>query len=333
MTAFTTEIWSKTLLANLKDASGGFSGRIVNHNFHNAGGTKADAVKVIVPTLSVIGTSAETGLAMPTGYGDAASSTITINLDTPIKYALGIPWDLQLKTEHDVIQGYRMAAEDICVRIRNNQVFAALQASASIPVITGTAAAPTYVNKDNILDQLDAFRVQLMKTGAIMEFGTYRFVDTESHGESVSELAGEQTPFEMDGQEVPGVLAGQVKTALPALGVPAALYQLIISAATKAGELTQNKEFYGHVPVIRGFEICLDENLNQMGATSNKHLLMYAGTRNLVTEAMTDSRSEVIPDQNNYKDILRGLIVYGCAVTNPNCGAKGFFTLTAPSGG
>ena len=332
MTAFTTEIWSKTLLANLKDASGGFAGRIVNHNFHNPGGTKADAVKVILPTLSVISTEAANGMKMPTTVGDAASSTITLNLNTPIKYAIGIPWDLQLKTEHDVIQGYRMAAEDVCVRIRNNQVQAALDA-ASIPVVTGTAAAPTYVNKDNILDYLDAFRVQLMKTGAIMEFGTYRFVDTESHAESQSELAGQQEPFEMDGQNVPGVLSGQVKTSLPALGVPSALYQLILGAATKSGELTQNKEFYGHVPVIRGFEICLDENLDKMSAASNKHLLMYAGTRNLVTEAMTDSRSEIIPDQNNYKDILRGLIVYGCAVTNANCGAKGFFTLQAPAGG
>ena len=77
---------------------------------------------------------------------------------------------------------------------------------------------------------------------------------------------------------------------------------------------------------MQTFEIVLDESFNHMGDSTNKHCVIYAGTRNLVTEAMTDSKSEVIPDQNNYRDILRGMIVYGCAVAQPLCGAKAFVT-------
>jgi len=330
MTAFTTEEWSRTLLFNLKNADYGFAARIVNHNFHNPGGTKADAVKVMRPLLTPIGTSTSNDYAMPTTFGDASSETLTINLNTPLKYAIGIPWEVQLKTEHDVIAGYRMAAEDMLVRLRGAAVNAAIAADATIPVVSGTQAAPTYVTKDTILDILSKGYVQLMKTGAILEFGKYRFVDTEEK-ENTAELALDATPMESDGEQPAGILGNQVKTALPVCGCPADIYELIINAATQAGELTQTREFYGHVPVIRGFEIVMDESLNHMSDTTNKHSAIYMGTRNLVTEAMTDSRSEVIPDQDKYRDLLRGYIVYGCAVVQPNCGVKAFVTTTPPS--
>ena len=57
MTAFTTERWAEKMLFTLKEAKGGFAARVVNHNFHNPGGDKADSVKVINPDLSVVGTN------------------------------------------------------------------------------------------------------------------------------------------------------------------------------------------------------------------------------------------------------------------------------------
>lgn len=327
MTAFTTERWAEKMLFTLKEAKGGFAARIVNHNFHNPGGDRADAVKVINPDISVVGTATAAGMDMPAGYGNANSSTITINLDTPIRYAVGLPWEMQLKTEHDVEKGYRLACDDIVLQQRNTAVQAAIDAEASIPVVTGTAAAPELITKDNVLSILTKFRVQLMKTGAIMEYGTYRFVDLETQ-ENQSELAGEASPLEGIGQQVPGPLGAQAKEALPVLAVPAAIYEMIIEAATEAGQLTQNKEFYGHVPVVRGFELVLDEALNHSADETNQHYQIVAGTRNLVTEAFTTSRAELIPDKDLYRDILRGMIVYGCKVTNPKCGARGFFKLS-----
>lgn len=329
MTAFTTERWAQKMLFTLKEAKGGFAARIVNHNFHNPGGDRADAVKVINPTILGLNTIATTaGMDMPAGYGDAASTTITINLDTPIKYAVGLPWEMQLKTEHDVERGYRLVCDDMVIQQRNTLVQAAIDADPNIPTVAGTAAAPVQITKDNVLQYLTKFRLQLMKTGAIMENGTYRFVDLETQ-ENQSELAGEAEPLDGEGQQVPGPLGAQAKTALPVIAVPADVYELIIEAATKAGELTENKEFYGHVPVIRGFELVLDESLNHLADNSNQHLKVVAGTRNLVTEVFTTSRAEVIPDKDKYRDILRGMIVYGVKVTNPNCGAKAFFKLTA----
>lgn len=333
MTAFTTERWAEQMLFTLKESKGGFAARVVNHNFHNPGGDKADAVKIINPDLSVVGTATTAGMDMPSGYGDANSTTITLNLNTPLRYAVGLPWEMQLKTYHDVEKGYRLACEDKIVQQRNIAVLSAINAESTIPVVGGgTAAAPTAVTKDTILSYLTKFRVQLMKTGAIMEYGKYRFVDTEEQ-ENVSELSGEQTPFDGEGGEVPGVLGIQVREALPVLAVPSALYELIIEADTKAGSRTEAREFYGNVPVIRGFELVLDESLDHMSDASNKHLQIICGTRNLVTEAFTQSRAEVIPDKDKYRDILRGMIVYGAKVTNPLCGARGYFTLTAPSGG
>lgn len=328
MTAFTTERWAQKMLFTLKEAKGGFAARIVNHNFHNPGGDKADAVKVINPDLSVVGTATASGMDMPAGYGDANSTTITINLDMPIRYAVGLPWEMQLKTEHDVEKGYRLACDDIVLQQRNAAVQKAIDDEANIPVVTGTAAAPVQITKDNVLGILTKFRVQLMKTGAIMENGTYRFVDLETQ-ENASELAGEAEVLDGEGQQVPGPLGAQAKTALPVLAVPSAIYELIIEAATEAGLMTQDKEFYGHVPVIKGFELVLDEALDHLSDSSNKHLQIIAATRNLVTEAFTQSRAEVIPDATKYRDILRGMIVYGAKVTNPKCGAKGYFKLTA----
>ena len=326
MTAFTTERWAEKMLFALKEAKGGFAGRVVNHNFHNPGGDKADAVKVINPTLTVVGVAIDKNDNMPT-YNDAASDTITINLDTPLKYAVGLPWSVQLKTEHDVERGYKMTCEDMILQQRNAIVQKAIEEDANIPIVAGTAAAPVQVTKDNVLSFLTKFRVQLMKTGAIMENGTYRFVDLEEQ-ENQSELTGEQQDFDM-GQEVPGALSTQVKTALPILGVPSAVYEMIIEAATEAGILTENKEFYGHVPVIRGFEIVLDEALDHTGDDTNQYLGVIAATRNLVTEGYTQSRAEKLPDKDKYRDILRGMIIYGAKVTNPKCGAKAFFKLTA----
>ena len=328
MTAFTTERWAQKMLFTLKEAKGGFAARIVNHNFHNPGGDRADAVKVINPDISVVGTATSAGMDMPTGYGDANSSTITINLDTPIRYAVGLPWEMQLKTEHDVEKGYRLACDDIVVLQRNAAVQAAIDAEANIPVVVGTAAAPVQITVDNVLSTLTKFRVQLMKTGAIMENGTYRFVDLEEHSNQ-SELAGEAEPLDGEGQQVPGPLGAQAKSALPVCAVPSAIYELIINAATQAGEMTENKEFYGHIPVVRGFELVLDEALDHSTDETNPSLQILAGTRNLVTEAFTTSRAEVIPDKDKYRDILRGMIVYGAKVTNPKCGAKGYFKLTA----
>lgn len=333
MTAFTTERWAEQMLFTLKESTGGFAARIVNHNFHNPGGDKADAVKIIKPDLSVVGTATTAGMTMPSGYDNANSTTITLNLDTPIRYAVGLPWEMQLKTYHDIEKGYRLACEDIVVQQRNTAVMAAINAESTIPVIGGgTAASPVYLNVDNVLSYLTKFRIQLMKTGAIMEYGKYRFVDEETQ-DNVSELSGEQTAFDGEGGEVPGVLGVQVREALPVLGVPGDLYELIIEADTKAGSRTEAREFYGNVPVIRGFEIVLDESLDHMSDASNKHLQIICGTRNLVTEAFTQSRAEVIPDPDKYRDILRGMIVYGAKVTNPLCGARGYFTLTAPSEG
>lgn len=327
MTAFTTERWAEQMLFTLKESKGGFAARVVNHNFHNPGGDRADAVKIIKPDLSVVGTATTAGMDMPSGYGDANSSTITLNLDTPLRYAVGLPWEMQLKTYHDVEKGYRLACEDIIVQQRNIAVLSAINAESTIPVVGGgTAAAPVAVTKDTILSYLTKFKVQLMKTGAIMEHGKYRFVDTEEQ-ENVSELSGEQTPFDGEGGEVPGVLGIQVREALPVLAVPSALYELIIEADTQAGSRTEAREFYGNVPVIRGFELVLDESLDHMSDASNKHLQIICGTRNLVTEAFTQSRAEVIPDKDKYRDILRGLIVYGAKVTNPSCGARGYFTI------
>lgn len=328
MTAFTTERWADKMLFTLKNAEGGFAARIVNHNFHNPGGDRADAVKVINPDISVVGTATSAGMDMPSGYGNANSSTITINLDTPIRYAVGLPWEMQLKTEHDVERGYRLACDDIVIQQRNKAVQAAIEAEANIPVVTGTAAAPVQITSSNVLQQLTKFRVQLMKTGAIMEYGTYRFVDLEEHSNQ-SELAGEAEPLDGEGQQVPGPLGAQAKSSLPVCAVPSAIYEMIIEAATKSGELTQEKEFYGHVPVVRGFELVLDEALDHTKDEVNPNLQILVGTRNLVTEAFTTSRAELIPDKDLYRDILRGMIVYGCKVTNPKCGAKGYYKLTA----
>ena len=327
MTAFTTERWAQKMLFTLKEAKGGFAARVVNHNFHNPGGDKADAVKVINPTLTVVGLATTAGMDMPT-FNDAASETITINLDTPLKYAVGLPWEMQLKTEHDVEKGYRLTCDDMIIQQRNAQVMKAIDAAATIPVVTGTAAAPVEVDKTNILGILTKIRLQLMKTGAIMENGTYRFVDLEEQ-ENQSELAGEAEPLDGAGEQVPGPLGAQAKTALPVLGVPAALYELIIEAATEAGMKTEDREFFGHVPVVRGFEIVLDETLDHTGDNTNKHLQLIAATRNLVTEAFTASRAEKLPDATKYRDILRGMIVYGAKVTNAKCGARAYLKLKA----
>lgn len=327
MTAFTTERWAQKMLFTLKEAKGGFAARVVNHNFHNPGGDKADAVKVINPTLTVVGLATTTGMDMPT-FNDAASETITINLDTPLKYAVGLPWEMQLKTEHDVEKGYRLTCDDMIIQQRNAQVMKAIDAAATIPVVTGTAAVPTEVTKANILQILTKIRLQLMKTGAIMENGTYRFVDLEEQ-ENQSELAGQAEPLDGAGEQVPGPLGAQAKTALPVLGVPAALYELIIEAATEAGMRTEDKEFFGHVPVVRGFEIVLDETLDHSADNANPHLELIAATRNLVTEAFTASRAEKLPDATKYRDILRGMIVYGAKVTNAKCGARAYLKLPA----
>lgn len=327
MTAFTTERWAQKMLFTLKEAKGGFAARVVNHNFHNPGGDKADAVKVINPTLTVVGLDTTAGMDMPQ-FNDAASETITINLDTPLKYAVGLPWEMQLKTEHDVEKGYRLTCDDMILQQRNAQVMKAIDATATIPVVTGTAAAPTEVTKANILQILTKIRLQLMKTGAIMENGTYRFVDLEEQ-ENQSELAGQAEPLDGAGEQVPGPLGAQAKTALPVLGVPAALFELIIEAATEAGMRTEDKEFFGHVPVVRGFEIVLDETLDHSADTANPHLELIAATRNLVTEAFTASRAEKLPDATKYRDILRGMIVYGAKVTNAKCGARAYLKLPA----
>lgn len=327
MTAFTTERWAQKMLFTLKEAKGGFAARVVNHNFHNPGGDKADAVKVINPTLNVIKVATTAGMDMPT-FNDAASETITINLDTPLKYAVGLPWEMQLKTEHDVEKGYRLTCDDMILQQRNAQVMKAIDAAADIPVVTGTTAVPTVVTKDNILQILTKIRLQLMKTGAIMENGTYRFVDLEEQ-ENQSELAGQAEPLDGAGEQVPGPLDAQAKTAIPVLGVPAALYELIIEAATKSGMRTEDKEFFGHVPVVRGFEIVLDETLDHTADSLNPHLELIAATRNLVTEAFTASRAEKLPDATKYRDILRGMIVYGAKVTNAKCGARAYLNITA----
>lgn len=327
MTAFTTDRWAQKMLFTLKEAKGGFAARVVNHNFHNPGGDKADAVKVINPTLNVVGLVTTAGMDMP-AFKDAESETITINLDTPLKYAVGLPWEMQLKTEHDVEKGYRLTCDDMILQQRNAQVMKAIDTAADIPVVTGTAAAPTEVTKENILQILTKIRLQLMKTGAIMENGTYRFVDLEEQ-ENQSELAGQAEPLDGAGEQVPGPLGAQAKTAIPVLGVPAALYELIIEAATKAGMRTEDKEFFGHVPVVRGFEIVLDETLDHSAAELNPHLELIAATRNLVTEAFTASRAEKLPDATKYRDILRGMIVYGAKVTNAKCGARAYLKITA----
>ena len=233
-----------------------------------------------------------------------------------------------MKKEKKKKKGYRLACDDMIIQQRNKAVAAAIDAAAGIPKVVGTAAAPVEVDKTNILSILTKLRMQLMKTGAIMENGTYRFVDLEVQ-ENQSELAGDAEPLNGEGEQVPGPLGAQAKTALPVLGVPSAIYELIIEAATEAGMKTEDKEFFAHVPVVRGFEIVLDEALDHSADVSNPHLEVIAATRNLVTEAFTASRAEKLSDTTKYRDILRGMIVYGAKVTNEKCGARGYLKLKA----
>lgn len=325
-TPYVGEIWANTMLQNLRPSVGGFGARIVNRNFQSPGGTKADVVNAFRPLRDSVGTGLDTDLssdAMPT-FADVNSEIVRIPLERYLRYAVGIPFSVTLKSEHDIIRGYELICADTMVDQRNRILKLKLDENTDIPVVAGTTASPVTINKTNVIDFINEFHVRLMKNGAIMNNGQYRFVDTETQenvaytGHPSQEL---ETPGEA-GQEAPGVLGSQVKTALPVLAVPSKIYSLIKAVQTKAGALTQEREFYGNVPIIGGFELVLDEGLDK-----GDYLQMYAGTRNLITEALTNGEHEIYSDPNRYRRILRGFMCYGAEVVNPDCGAVGYFTL------
>ena len=95
--------------------------------------------------------------------------------------------------------------------------------------------------------------------------------------------------------------------------------------ATAIGDANIRK---GSIGTFAGFDIKESTNLKE---TSSKTLIM-AGTTEAITFASQIVKIESLRDKDYFRDLVRGLYVYGAKTVQPTCIATANISTTAPSG-
>lgn len=178
----------------------------------------------------------------------------------------------------------------------------------------GTLATPyntRTINSQNIFTFLLEVKQKLIESGAIGADGTYSF-----------------KPMEEEARDERAVLV-----------VTPAMHTLILSSYRVGGRSVDMADVVvkdGAVSRVAGMDIVIDKSLigltydNDGTATPTSGLPFLAGTKNAVTRASQISKVESTRDPYCFRDLIKGLDLYGFKMVHPECIVRGVLPVVSP---
>ena len=167
----------------------------------------------------------------------------------------------------------------------------------------GTLATPlTGITSQNIFTHLLKVKEALIKSGAVGADGTYSF-----------------KPMEEEARDERAVIV-----------VTPEMHTLIMSSYRVGGRSVDMADVVvkdGAVSRVAGMDVVIDKSLNDLQTTG---LPFLAGTKNAITKAQQISKVESTRDPYCFRDLIKGIDLYGFKLVHPEALYRGVITKVDP---
>ena len=174
--------------------------------------------------------------------------------------------------------------------------------------VGGTLGTPITVTSQNIFTFLLKVKEQLIKSGAVGADGTYSF-----------------KPMEEEARDERAVLL-----------VTPEMHTLIMSSYRVGGRSVDMADVVvkdGAVSRVAGMDIVIDKTLNEIkynNAVVTNGYPFIAGTKNAITKAQQIEKVESERDPYCFRDLLKGLSLYGYKIVHPEALFRGCISAVEP---
>lgn len=291
--------------------------------------TQGDRVRIVVPNPEAINIAVGETCPVPQGTSPEALDLV---ISEQLSFSLGITDKEKAQTQFkNWVDGMAHAVAQKIGRQRNTDIIkAAFGYNAAAAAITqlqygqdgvagtavtkytpanhplaggdnfGTLAAPVEVTPQNAYQFILKVKMALLSSGAIADDGTY-----------------DLSPLEEEPHEMRGCMVIGPKFATILLSA----YQLA-GRSTAAGDMVVKD---GLVTRVAGLDIHIDRTIenNAITGLQTDGLPFLAGTKNAFTEASQISEVEKVRDPYCFRDIVRGLELYGYKLVHPEALVRG----------
>lgn len=313
-------IFSKKLAVAYGTKGMGVTDNLTNDNYAGEIKEMGDRVRIVIPVvpadsaiamaqLDKDGTDSVEGVCPV--FQSPAPESLDLVIDRVATFGLAIDDVQKAQTQFKQwLDGQATAYGDKLKFLRNKQI-ANYAFSATAPTghafadggNGGTLATPlTTVTSQNIFTHLLKVKEALIKSGAVGADGTYSF-----------------KPMEEEARDERAVIV-----------VTPEMHTLIMSSYRVGGRSVDMADVVvkdGAVSRVAGMDVIIDRTLSELQTTG---LPFLAGTKNAITKAQQISKVESTRDPYCFRDLIKGIDLYGFKLVHPEALYRGVIANVAP---
>lgn len=313
-------IFSKKLAVAYGTKGMGVTDNLTNDNYAGEIKEMGDRVRIVVPVvpsddaiafaqLDKDGTDSVEGVCP--AFQSPAPESLDLVIDRVATFGLAIDDVQKAQTQFKQwLDGQATAYGEKLKYLRNRQI-ANYAFTATAPTghafadggNGGTLATPlTGITSQNIFTHLLKVKEALIKSGAVGADGTYSF-----------------KPMEEEARDERAVIV-----------VTPEMHTLIMSSYRVGGRSVDMADVVvkdGAVSRVAGMDVVIDKSLNDLQTTG---LPFLAGTKNAITKAQQISKVESTRDPYCFRDLIKGIDLYGFKLVHPEALYRGVIANVDP---
>ena len=313
-------IFSKKLAVAYGTKGMGVTDNLTNDNYAGEIKEMGDRVRIVVPVvpsdeaiafaqLDKDGTDSVEGVCPV--FQSPAPEALDLVIDRVATFGLAIDDVQKAQTQFKQwLDGQATAYGEKLKYLRNRQI-ANYAFTATAPTghafadggNGGTLATPlTGITSQNIFTHLLKVKEALIKSGAVGADGTYSF-----------------KPMEEEARDERAVIV-----------VTPEMHTLIMSSYRVGGRSVDMADVVvkdGAVSRVAGMDVVIDKSLNDLQTTG---LPFLAGTKNAITKAQQISKVESTRDPYCFRDLIKGIDLYGFKLVHPEALYRGVIAKVDP---
>ena len=311
-------IFSKKLAVAYGTKGMGVTDNLTNDNYAGEIKEMGDRVRIVVPIVPADDAIAFSELGQEGGatgvcprFQTVAPESMDLVIDKVATFGLAIDDVQKAQTQFkNWLDGQATAYGEKLKYLRNKQIanYAFTATAENGHAFAdggngGTLATPlTGVTSQNIFTHLLKVKQALIKSGAVGADGTYSF-----------------KPMEEEARDERAVLV-----------VTPEMHTLIMSSYRVGGRSVEMADVVvkdGAVSRVAGMDVVIDKTLNELQTTG---LPFLAGTKNAITKAQQISKVESSRDPYCFRDLIKGIDLYGYKLVHPEALYRGCIATVEP---
>ena len=322
-------IFSKKLALAYGTKGMGVTDNLTNDNYAGEIKEAGDKVRIVVPVIPAdnaiaFGSNAE---VCPT-FQSPSPEALDLEINKVATFGLAIDDVQKVQTQFKQwLDGQATAYGEKLKYLRNREIaqYAFMAAAPNSHVFAdggngGTLNAPlTTINSQNIFIHLLKVKEALIKSGAVGADGVYSF-----------------KPMEEEARDERAVLV-----------VTPEMHTLIMSSYRVGGRSVDMADVVvkdGAVTRVAGMDVVIDKSLGELKQTTTTTtgetiatttactgLPFLAGTKNAITKAQQISKVESVRDPYCFRDLIKGIDLYGYKLVHPEAIYRGCISNVEPT--